>query len=262
MTYIAENTPPRWRFKHANWELFRQSVSLSLPSIHEQSLDISTLNAKVTASLLKAAKISIPFSSGDRANKNPVPWWNKACETAIRKKKAAYRKMRRTFAAQDIILFKKCRAKCRKIILNAKKTCWRKFCESLGKHEQMGKVWRMAKSFSGGQKSFPIPKLTLDQNVASSASENASLLALIFSETSRTTNYSTCFIRRKLEFERNTPPLIPFHIESPDPINQPFSMRELKRAINSKKQSATGVDEISYVMLKHLGDENLEVILH
>ena len=126
----------------------------------------------------------------------------------------------------------------------------------------MGKVRRMATSFSGVQKSFSIPKLTLDQNVASSASENASLLALIFSETSQTTNYSTCFIRRKLEFERNTPPLIPFHIESPDPINLPFSMRELKRAINSKKQSATGVDEISYVMLKHLGDENLEVILH
>ena len=70
MADIAENALPIWRFKHANWELFRQSFSLSLPNIHEQSPDISTLNAQVTVSLLKASKTPIPFSSDDGAN-NP-----------------------------------------------------------------------------------------------------------------------------------------------------------------------------------------------
>ena len=231
MADIAENALPIWRFKHANWELFRQSFSLSLPNIHEQSPDISTLNAQVTVSLLKASKTPIPFSSDDGANKNPVPWWNNVCETAVRKKEAAYRKMRRTFAAQDIILLKKCRANCRNIILNAKKTCWQKFCESLGKYEQMGKVWRMGKSFFGGEKALCIPKLTLDQNLVSSASEKASLLALIFSETSQ-------LIAQLALFEGNWNSkeillhLAPIHIESPDPLNLPFSMRELRRAIN------------------------------
>ena len=256
---ISQNWVPKWQFKRANWESFRCSVIQALTNIQNDLSGVDRLNADLTAILTDAAKLSIPFSSYRDCRKNPVPWWNSACQKGTRRKKAAYKKMKRTFAAHDIITFKRTRAECRRTILEAKRTCWRKFCDSLGKSDDLSKMWRMAQSFCGGQRSPYIPSITLGEKSATNNLTKANLLATVFCKTSKTENYSKSFIKRKTNYE--TYP-VPFDLESSDPINNMFSIQELRKAIHSKNNSATGIDEVSYAMLKHLPDRALVSILH
>jgi len=49
----------------------------------------------------------------------------------IKNKKYAFHRMRRTPSITDIIIFKRCRAKARQIILEAEQSFWKKFCNSI-----------------------------------------------------------------------------------------------------------------------------------
>ena len=129
--------------------------------------------------------------------------------------------------------------------MEAKRTCWRKFCDSLGKSDDLSKMWRMAQSFCGGQRSPCIPSITLGEKSATNNLTKANLLATVFCRTSKTENYSKSFIKRKTNYEKHTVPFIPFDLESSDPINNMFSIQELRKAIHSKKNSATGIDEVT-----------------
>lgn len=52
----------------------------------------------------------------------PVPWWNKTIKQAIRKKKSAFNRYKRTLDLQDFIQFKKNKALVRYLIKNEKKS--------------------------------------------------------------------------------------------------------------------------------------------
>jgi len=80
-------------------------------------------------SVREAAQEAIPQSS--ESNKITVPWWNKQCDIAVKNKKHAFNRMKRTRLQCDIIIFKRCRAKPGKIILEAKTSSWQQYCTSL-----------------------------------------------------------------------------------------------------------------------------------
>jgi len=45
-----------------------------------------------------------------------VPLWNKECDVALKKKKLAFYRMKRTWLLSDTIIFKRCRVKARSVV--------------------------------------------------------------------------------------------------------------------------------------------------
>ena len=163
-----EVSPPiqRWNLRKAKWNLFTKSASVQL-SMLTNTADVDQFNDDISAALIRAANVAIPKTPCKLLFKNPVPWWNDKCAEAVKLKKGAFNKMKRTWDPNHITLFKRTRAECRKIILNAKRESWRKFCESLNEKENFGKVWRMTNSFFGRNKLNSIPSLVIGDSIIS-----------------------------------------------------------------------------------------------
>lgn len=94
------NTPSRseklplylkWNVKNANWSVFTQEVERLIAEIPQIQCNdnINIIVENYTTAIIKSAestvkKIKIPKL------RNPTPWWNDDCETAIKEKKKAY----------------------------------------------------------------------------------------------------------------------------------------------------------------------------
>ena len=119
--------PPTWSFGKANWLEFVRLVDEKLVDLSHA--DIEMMYDHFSTSLIESALATIPRTKHCR--KVPVPWWTDDCKKAVRRKKAAFMKMKRTFHFADIINYRKMRAECRKIILNAKREHWDRFCAEI-----------------------------------------------------------------------------------------------------------------------------------
>ena len=87
---------------------------------------------------------SIPQSKN--SHKISVPWWNTECALAVKNKKHAFNRMRRTRRSIDILIFKRRRSVARKVILAAKQQSWRNYCTSINTNTKLPMVWRTIKN--------------------------------------------------------------------------------------------------------------------
>jgi len=94
-----------------------------------------------------------------RSLKVPVPWCNKQCDITVKNKKHAFNGMKRTWLLRDIMIFKRCRAKARRVILEAKSSPWGQSSTSLTPTTNLSKVWKVIKSFSGKRSPYFVPTL-------------------------------------------------------------------------------------------------------
>ena len=117
----SDPMPRKWSFNKANWKKFSQLVHTRLESDISLNSNIEELNSTITRSIITAAESTIPRTKN--VGKRPIPWWNSDCQRAVRRKKAAFLKMKRTFNIDDVLAFKKSRSECRRTILNAKRRC-------------------------------------------------------------------------------------------------------------------------------------------
>ena len=71
------------------------------------------------------------------------PVMDKDCDVAIKNKKYAFHHMKRTRSITDIIIFKRCLAKARRIILGTKQSSWQKFCRSITSNLELTTAWKI-----------------------------------------------------------------------------------------------------------------------
>jgi len=152
----ANTTPedhgvPKWNFSKADWQKFSAACDQTF------SISLSYAYCLFETSVREAALDAI--SQSKKSLKIAVPWWNKQCSVAVKMKKHAFIKMKRTWLLSDIIIFKRCRARARRVLLEAKSSSWRQFCTSLTSNTNLSKVWKVIKSFSGHRSSYFIPTL-------------------------------------------------------------------------------------------------------
>ena len=117
---------PEMNFGKADWQKFSAACDHTLGSF---SISLDYAYCLFETSVREAALEAIPQSK--RSIKIAVPWWNKQCDIAVKNKKYAFNRMKRTWFLRDIIIFKRRRSKARRVILEAKSSSWRQFCTSL-----------------------------------------------------------------------------------------------------------------------------------
>jgi len=170
--------------------------------------------------------------------------------------------MKRTWLLRDIIIFKRCRAKAQRVILEAKSSSWRQFCTSLTSTTNLSKVWKVLKSFSGNRPSCFISTLLAQGISAKNKQHKSNVLANQFALSSSSANYPSRFVNVFLPIKTR---LLRQELSLATPIdpriNQAFTLKELISAVQDAKNTTPGPDNICYEMFKHLSTKLLEVML-
>jgi len=161
---------------------------------------------------------------------------------------------------RDVIIFKRCRAKVRRVILEAKSSSWQQFCSSF--NTNLSKVWKVIKSFSSNRSWYFIPAL-LEQGISAKNKQHKSnTVANKFAPSSSSVNYPPRFVNVILPIRTRLLQNALSHATPSDPrLNQAFSLEKLPSAVQDSKNTTPGPDNICFEMFKHMSIKSLEVVL-
>jgi len=233
LTAVKANTLPedigvsKWNFGKADWQKFSAACDQTL---HSFSISLDYAYCLFETNVREAALEAIRQSK--RSLKIAVTCWNKRCDIAVKNKKHAFNRMKRTWLLRDIIILKWCRAKARKVILEAKSSSWRQFCTSLTSITNLSKVWKVVKTFSRNRSPYFIPTLHAQGISAKNKQHKSNMLTNQFALSSRCLNYPPRFLNVSLPMKTR---LLHHALSHAMPIdthlNQAFSLNELLSAI-------------------------------
>ena len=221
---------------------------------------IDEWNNSLCEMIVRNAYKCIPIKKNPKT-KISVPWWNKACDSAVRERNLAYRAVRKYPTENNAIEYKKLRAKARRVIKDTKKECWRRYCGGLGIETSIGEIWRAVHRMTGVVRKRKMPVLEEEGVVATSDVEKAKLCEDKFKAVHSGTNIGEEGIRKRNETLRQHISKLEINEDNSDTVNLYFSLEELRRAINKGRRTAPGKDGISYEIFKRLGEPVLDEIL-
>ncbi|KAG5876142.1 hypothetical protein JTB14_021075 [Gonioctena quinquepunctata] len=187
--------------------------------------------------------------------KNKVPWWNAELETANREKKRAFNIFKRSPTTENTLSLKKLRAKFRYLQNKSKKESWSNFVNSISSETPMAEIWDKIRAIKGKGFCPTSPVLMINGEAVSGEENIAEEMAIHFESTSSTEKYEDTL--HKEEKERN---YLDFKTDSDLPYNAPFCLNELNHVLSSMENTAAGIDQIPYEMIKEL-PENMKIQL-
>ena len=103
--------------------------------------------------------------------------------------------MIRTRDPQDILIYKRTRAKAKKITNNAQSINWQNYCSSISFNIKLNQIWSTIKRFNKQANSIHIKVIELNDISTTSKTEKADImLTSHFQSTNSNENYSSTFI--------------------------------------------------------------------
>ena len=257
---IADNSDQSergvWNFKKADWPNFQLSCDLQI--IEEEIFSAEDPIVPFTEKLISVAKETIPLKKLNFNNKPRNPWFDEECKAAIKERKKAQRKVFRNPTEENIIAFKRARAKVRYLIKKKKKDSWEKFCSSLSSKTSPAKVWKSIRKIKGKRSSSGVKHLKINGKLVTDRKSISNLLAETISTNSSSDNFPRAFQALKAQKERKN---LNFSSDNSEDYNAPFSLIDITHALQKTKNSATGPDDVHYELLKHLPHSTLNILL-
>lgn len=244
---------PRWKLDKADWGLFQLEATLDPLMLESMTPEEATLY--VTEQIINAAHHSIPKTSTNLP-KRCKPWWTQECSKTRRNQKRAWDTFRRYPIPKNLMEFRKRKAKARWTRKQAKRTSWKKYVSSLSSAASPKEVWDRYRKIRGDYRGFIVPPLFAPSPASLKDIGNA--LGMHFQGVSSSDNYNTAFklFKRNAECQR-----LKLSGANSEPYNKPFTVCELKLALDTKKQSSPGPDSIHYEMLRRLSLESFGQLL-
>ena len=133
----------------ANWDLFNTLCTGKLiPANFKESSDPI---ADLTSSPIQISKECIPQTSTNPTKSNP--WYNADCKEAIKKRKQALSKLKRSPNTNNFNNIKVFRAKARRRIKISKRKSWRSYVSKINHKTPIKKVLDMIRKIAGKNKS-------------------------------------------------------------------------------------------------------------
>uniref|UniRef100_A0A1Y1LGD1 Endonuclease/exonuclease/phosphatase domain-containing protein n=1 Tax=Photinus pyralis TaxID=7054 RepID=A0A1Y1LGD1_PHOPY len=231
-----------WILSRANWEQFENKVLMAVEGQFEVSIEL------ITNIIQQAANESIPIGGGETMRRR-VPWWNAEIATAIKEKKRALHVYKRVPVVENLIVYKRARARSRRLMLDSRRKSWTEYVSSLMTDSPPSEVWNKVRAIKGRSSHRQITHLrTNGADITTNSMEIANTMVQYFANISSTENYSADFKLIKLERE------VALNFEGDNDLayNAPFQFFELEEALKYAKKSAPGPDMINYQMIQHL----------
>lgn len=234
--------PPLLKYKlpDAKWDSYSQvldNLVLSLPEISSDNLD--TCMEQFSGAVTLAADHSIPLKNSASGKLSSPPWWDRECTEMIKARKEAEFRYVRAMSVTNLMEYNRILAKSRRLFRKKKREGWKKFCASLSPSSSSSVIWKNFKGYSRGC-SAQNPS-TIPQDLA------APFLNIV------------------------APPYVPLSDECPssalppslpnDPLDLPFSLRELEAVLNHAHDTAPGVDGFPYSFYKNSGAHSRQYLL-
>ena len=244
---------PQWVIQRADWDVFQQAVML-----HEESFrDVDAMVAHFTDAVITAANIAIPVIGG-KLRRPPVPWWNENCARAVKARKKALSRLNRNPTIENVIEYKRARAKARRIMRNSQSTSWRSYISSLSGHTPSSVVWNKIRKIKGNVANIAVPYLLIGGHIEADPDVITEELTSHYENVSSSLSYSSSFLERKRRLESLG---LDFKSDGGENYNTAFSMLELTSALALSKCTSPGPDGIHNLMLKYLPERALQFLL-
>ena len=245
---------PRWNLKRADWDRFQDICNVD----HEQFNNPEQAITYITDTILSAANTSIP-STTPSPRRKLVPWWSQEVAQAIARRKRAFRAYLRHRDDASLIMRNKERARCKRIIREAKRSSWQSFVNQFNHHTPLSKIWSLVRSLSGKRSFSSLPVLRVNNTNITESQEIVNTLAETIAHCSSSQNYKPGFVESAARTTRLPPNAFISH--DTEAYNDTFSMAELRDAISSTGNTSMGPDKLHYAFFRHLSEAFLEYIL-
>lgn len=241
----------KWVLKHADWPLFSNSVEINYKENSERDIDSSASVETFTNTLYEAAISSIPRTS-EITKRVPVPWWTNDIKVAIRNRQKALKTFKRCPNEQNLVQFKKCRAKSRFLIKKGRKSSWESFVQSISTTTPIQTIFNKINRISGLSKIVNQP-IIIENNISyTDPVDVANIMCKTFQRHNSSENYPNNFILKRAQIQTN------YNINENHELsyNHDFELHELECALSKCKGTSPGPDEICYEMVKNLTLKN------
>jgi hypothetical protein len=206
--------PKNWIMDDTDWKQYVRTLDkTTITDIPHHDPDIYCKN--MTDNILEAADSAIPKTSGKIPRRDPTPWWNKDCGTAVRNKERAYTKLRFDRTQEHRIQYRLTVQHAKDTIKLAKTHNWNKFIDTVDRRTTAKHTWQQVKRMRGARNaSIPVLNKT-----AYTDKQKADLLADTFTRNNSSTNHTPTFSKSKtdlLKQQQDHPP-------PPQPDNPDFN---------------------------------------
>ena len=139
----------QWKLNRANWDLFNTLCTGKL--IPENFKESSDPISDFTSSLIEISKECIPQTSTNPTKSNS--WYSDDCKEAIKQRKQALSKFKKSPNSNNLNDVKVFRAKARRTIKISKRKSWKSYVSKINHKTPIKKVWDMIRKISGKNKS-------------------------------------------------------------------------------------------------------------
>lgn len=204
----------------ADWHLYQHKIAVQLIEKDSTILDYNDLSFIMN----RAADDAIPLKKCGSYHKIGNPWWDEECFQWVQDRKRAINVFNNVPTLTNFINAKRCIAVTRKKLRSKKKQKFQSFCETLNRESSISYVWEKIKKFSNNNSN------SNSYNISDDLKQQ-----ILY-------NMSSIYIDPNFT-------LSPTYINSNIP---PFTSQEFNYAVQDKKFSAPGMDDISYSMYKNL----------
>lgn len=251
---------PRWNLKKANWNIYRTFIDNNLEKIDRTYHDLDKSVEEFTQLITEAAEKSMNKIIVPRHH-NPVPWWNTECEHAIADSKKAFNKLKANNNQENLMNFKRLRARAKYVVKKSKKESWATFCSSINANTPMAAVWNKVKRIKAVNTTRKIRSLLVQNDqILTDPTEIAETLAESYETTSSDINYPQEFLQYKIEAE-STDTILNNTTDLNHPLNIPITTEELTDALKTCKNTSPGHDNIPYALLQNLPPSAIQHLL-
>ena len=183
-------------------------------------------------------------------------WFNDKCKEAIRLRRKALREFEKEPTTENLKKFKQLRAKAQKTKEN-KQESWKNYISKLSSATKTKSVWDMIKKIAGKFHTHAIIYFSKNNKITNKK-DIADELAITFSKNTLAKNGNEKFAKFKQKAEKLK---LNFKSNNTESYNLPFTIEELKDAIQTSRNTAIGPDEIHYEFLKHSPKRSLDYLL-
>ena len=139
-----------------------------------------------------------------------------------------------------------------------KKTSGKVFVLHLDPKPNLKLSGKQSEKSKGKKTSSSLGHLKFNEKLITDKKQTANLLASTISHNPSSQQYSTQFQAIKKQKEKKT---VIFTSNNTEDYNQPFSLLELKQALQKSNDSAVGPDDIHYKLLTNLPESSLTLLL-
>jgi Reverse transcriptase (RNA-dependent DNA polymerase) len=185
---------------------------------------------------------------------------NPEIQELIRERRKAERRMKRNHTTENIIEFKRLRAKVRWAVKKARKKAWEEYSNTLTNQTPTQEIWKKIGKIKGRPNSSGIQQIRTspDQTATTNPEEIANLLADHFSKNSSTEGYHPSFKELKQRHETED---IDINLSYNAEYNTDLTEEEMTAALQDCKGSSPGPDQVEYELIKQLNWSTKKKIL-